>query len=237
LPSLAVLIPVLGRPQNVAPLVESLDLSVERERGEGWDIWTVFVCSHGDHDEIAAVVELGLVPLFHGGSYAAKINYAASCVPCDWYLTAADDLRFHNGWLRAAIDRHIETGALVIGTNDLHNPSVVRGHYATHLLIHRDYVERGTIDEPGKIFCELYRHNCVDTEAVETAKVRQQFAFASLSHVEHLHPIFKGAPDDDTYRLGREHHLADKRLLAERRRLWTRTGVERRRLRLVPQRR
>jgi glycosyltransferase involved in cell wall biosynthesis len=235
--SLAVLIPVLNRPQNVAPLVESLDLSVERERGEGWDIEVVFVCDFFDYAEIEAVLETGNPPLLFTGSYAAKINHAVDLADADWYLTAADDLRFHNGWLRAAIDKHIETGALVIGTNDLHNPSVVRGYYATHLLIHRDYVARGTIDEPGKIFCELYRHNCVDTEAVETAKVRQQFAFASHSHVEHLHPIFKGAPDDATYRLGREHHREDKILLAKRRRLWTRTGVERRRLRLVPQRR
>jgi hypothetical protein len=171
------------------------------------------------------------------GGYARKVNQAADAIMADWYLTGADDLRFHPGWLRAAIDRHAKTGALVIGTNDLHNPSVVRGMYATHLLVHRDYMARGTWDEPGKILHEGYHHNCVDTELVETAKVRGTYAFARESHIEHLHPIFKGAPDDSTYRLGRAHHAEDKALLRERRKMWTRTPADRRRLHSAASRR
>lgn len=236
--SLAALIPVLNRPHRVAPLLESFDESVAVERAEGWDIEAVFVCSFGDMAETEAVRACGIEPLFSDANYSGKINYAVTQRHwSDWYLTGADDLKFHPGWLRAAINRHIKTGALVIGTNDLHNPSVIRGLYATHLLVHRDYMLRGTIDEPGKILHEGYRHNCCDTELVETAKVRGQFAFARDSHVEHLHPIFKGAPDDATYRLGREHHRADKLLLAERRKLWTRTASDRRRLRASTSRR
>jgi hypothetical protein len=229
--SVAVLIPVLGRPHRVAPLVESLNLSVEQERSEGWIVRTVFVCTPGDDAEIAAVRAHEDELLFYDGGYAAKCNHATRMVDADWYLTAADDLRFHPGWLSAAIDVHEKTGAPVVGTNDLHNPSVISGLYATHLLVHRNYLERGTIDEPGLLMHEGYDHNCVDTELVETAKSRGMFAFAKDSRVEHLHPIWKGAPDDATYRKGRERHVQDRRLLAVRRRLWTSTAVQRRRLR------
>jgi hypothetical protein len=222
---------VLDRPANVKPLVESLNLSVEAERSEGWAVRAVFVCTLGDDAEIAAVRAQEVELLFHDGGYAAKCNHATRLVDVDWYLTAADDLKFHLGWLRAAISAHIRTGALVVGTNDMHNPSVVNGFYATHLLVHRDYVERGTIDKPGVLMHEGYDHNCVDTELVETAKSRGMFAFAGDARVEHLHPIWKGAPDDATYRRGRENHAADRRLLAVRRRLWTSTAVQRRRLR------
>jgi hypothetical protein len=235
--SLAALIPVLARPQNVAPLVESFDASVATERAAGWDVWLTFVCSPGDDAELAEVRAHGFDPLIVDGGYAKKINRGPSYAPADWYLTGADDLRFHEGWLTAAMRRHTKTGAHVIGTNDLHNPAVVRGLYATHLLVHRDYMARGTIDEPGKILHEGYHHNCPDTELVETAKVRGEYAFARDSHVEHLHPIFKGAPDDSTYRLGRKHHAMDKVLLRERRKLWTRTSGERRRLHSAASRR
>ncbi len=241
MPSVAIIIPVLDRPQRVKPLVENLDLSVAHERAEGWDARIVFVCSLVDLAELTAVHAAGHLPLVAEwapgeGDYAKKINLAASVCDSDWYLTGADDLRFHPGWLRAAVDQHIRSGALVIGTNDLHNPSVVRGLYATHSLVHRDYVKTGTIDEPGKILHEGYSHNCCDTELVETAKSRGTFAFARDSHVEHLHHIFRGAPDDATYAKGRANHRADKQRLAARRVLWTRTAVERRRVRLAPRR-
>ncbi len=238
MPSVAVIIPVLDRPQRVKPLLHDLELSLAHERAEGWDARIVFVCSLDDFEQLAAVHAAGHLPLVAewepgAGDYARKINLAASVCDADWYFTGADDLRFHVGWLRAAIDKHISSGALVVGTNDLHNPSVVRGMYATHSLVHHEYVKTGTIDEPGKILHEGYSHNCCDTEMVETAKARGTFVFAADSRVEHLHPTFRGAPDDATYAKGREHHKADKLRLAGRRVMWTRTAVERRRVRLA----
>lgn len=237
-PDCAVLVPVLKRPHLVKPLIDALERSVVQERLEGWHVELVFVCTPGDRKQIAAVRLAGLEPLVvawpaGAGDYARKINHAASACDATWLLTGADDLRFHSGWLRACVSRHIETGALVIGTNDLHNPTVVRGITATHLLVHRDYLARGTIDEPGRIFHEGYDHNCVDSEAVETAKVRGMFAFARDAHVEHLHHSFRQAPDDATYRKGRALHRQDRVLFAKRRRLWSGTAVERRRLRSV----
>lgn len=227
--SVAVLVPVLNRPQLVAGLVESLDGSVAHERGEGWQVEVVFVCSPNDHVEIAAVQKMELDPLVAQwppgpGDYARKINHAARYaigeLGVTWVFTGADDLRFHPGWLAASVRRHVRTGALVVGTNDLGNPYVMRGLYATHLFVHREWVARGTVDEPGLVFHEGYDHNCVDTELVETAKARRQFAFARDAHVEHLHPSWKKAVDDATYRKGRKNHHADRQLLNQRRPLW-----------------
>ncbi len=237
MPSVLVIVPVLDRPQRVAPLFDSLMLSVAHERATGVDVQVSFVCSPDDLAEREALHAVDapflIVPWQPAaGDYARKINYATDVDQCDWYFTGADDLRFHPGWLTECLKLHAHTGRQVIGTNDMHNPSVVRGMYATHSLVHREYVERGTVDQPGKLLHEGYSHNCCDTEMVETAKARGQFAFAHMAHVEHLHPIFRGAPDDATYAKGREHHRADKVILAERRKLWTRTAVERRRVRL-----
>lgn len=157
--TVSVLIPVLNRPRFVRPLLDSLQASITAETRDGWQVWPVFICSPEDEPEIREVRHQGLEPLIAEwpagpGDYARKINLAAARNDHDatWFLTAADDLRFHPGWLRAAISRHIRTGALVIGTNDLSNPYVMRGLYATHLLVHRDWVRLGTIDEPGLIF-------------------------------------------------------------------------------------
>lgn len=239
LPSLAVLVPVLARPQNVAPLVASLNASVARERAEGWDVRIVFVCSPGDDAEIRAVRARGFEPLIledtGRGQYAKKINHAVSVVDADWYLTGADDVRFEPGWLRAAIDMHIRTGALVIGTNDLANPTVIRGDHATHSLVHRDYLVFGSIDEPGELLRTVYDHNSVDCEFVETAKYRGQFAHAAGSVVAHMHPTFdRSIVRDATYRKGLRGATADKRLFRSRQHLWGHrklTAVERRRLR------
>ncbi len=230
--------PVLDRPAAVAPLVASLDESVLRDRRAGWKVELVFVCSPEDRAEIAAVRACDLQPLIvpwpaGPGDYARKINHAARTFDTAWVFTAADDLRFHPGWLSACIKRHVRTGCRVIGTNDLGNPYVMRGMYATHLLVHREYVERGTIDEPGVIFHEGYDHNCVDTELVETAKIRREFAFAKDAHVEHLHPSWKKGTEDATYRKGRAHHADDRQLLNHRRALWRPAGPRHRRLKAV----
>ena len=225
--TLAALIPVLGRPRNVAPLVRSFFSSVEDE-WTGADL--VFVCTPGDDEQIAAVRAVGFEPIVVSwkagpGDYARKINHAVALTDAAWLFTGADDLRFHPGWLHAAISVHIRTGALVVGTNDLHNASVRSGQYATHLLVHRSYLDRAVVDEPGKLFHEGYDHNCVDTELVETAKANGVWAFAKDSHVEHLHPVFRLAQDDATYRKGRKDHMADKQLLQKRRHLWKRRRV------------
>lgn len=223
--SVACIFPVLGRPGRVAPLLASLEESTAAERADGWRVRPVFVCSAGDTAEISAVRDTGAEHLIltrpGRAEYPRKINIAAHFTTDPWLLLGADDLRFHDGWLQAALDVHEATGALVVGTNDLVNQAVVRGEHATHSLVHRTYVELGTIDEPGIVLHEGYDHNSCDVEFTQTAIARGMWAFAERSRVQHLHPIFdRSVQRDATYNKGIRYAVADKRLCEARRRLW-----------------
>ncbi len=220
--SIAIIVPVLGRPHRVAPLLESLRASDE----PGIDTHPVFVCSAGDNAQIEAVRRAALEPLVLSPpgkcEYARKINLAVTSTDEEWLFLGADDLNFHPGWARAALDLHAQTGKLVIGTNDIGNPTVIRGDHATHSLVHRDYVKLGTIDDPTRLLHEGYDHNAVDVEFVGTAKARDQFAFCASSVVEHLHRLWGKAPMDRVYAKGMRNAVQDRRLYARRRVLWER---------------
>lgn len=234
--TITILAPVLDRPHRVRSIVQSL---------EGTAAFTsmriVFLCSPEDWDERKAIldvedewksdgqslkVESVIVPWEPGpGDYARKINHGsvrARAAGSRFVLLAADDLHFHPGWAERALATYLETGACVIGTNDLGNTRVTSGNHATHPLVHLDYLECGTIDEPdcGRLLAEVYHHNFVDTEFIETAKIRGTFVAALDSHVEHIHHLWGKAPDDETYRIGSRTFPADQVLFARRRQLW-----------------
>lgn len=226
--TIAVLIPVLRRPHRVQPLLDSLTAS-EREH----DLVPLFIANRSDQAQRDAVrdadpddlpLELVVVPWQPGrGDYARKMNRGwkrALELGCDWALLAADDLHFRPGWAEAALDVAELTEACVIGTNDLGNRKVMRGEHATHPLVHRDYAECGTIDDPTRLVHEGYWHNWVDTELVGTAHARGTFAPALDSVVEHLHHLWGKAQDDDVYAIGRAHYEDDRRLYESRRPLW-----------------
>jgi len=90
-------------------------------------------------------------------------------------------------------------------------------------MVHRDYVEMGTIDEPGKVLHEGYHHQFCDNELVETAVSRGQFVFSRRSKVEHRHPIWRTAEMDPTYTKGLNpvNAKADQLHYLSRRPLWT----------------
>ena len=214
-----ILIPVLGRPRNAQPVVDSI-----------WSVTAVprtiiFLCSRGDDEQINACKRTGaIVKLVDGGDseYARKMNLGVHLdfTKHEWAFLGADDLRFHPRWDTAALAIAEETSKRVIGTNDLGNATVMKGLHSTHSLVHKSYALDGTIDEPGKLFHEGYHHNYCDTEFCETAMSRGEFAFARDSHVEHLHPFWGKGADDGIYEKGRKHYHSDGRLYARRRRLW-----------------
>ena len=224
--SIAVLTPVLGRPHRIAPLLASLEAVAERDLPTS----PFFLCSPGDLDVIDAVLAAGeqpyIVPWKPGrGDYARKVNWGAPravSMGFDWFLLAADDVHYHPGWARAALAAHEETGALVIGTNDLGNPDVMAGKYATHPLVHRDYLAWGTADDPAGrlLYHPSYWHEGCDAEFAATARSRGTFAFAAGSIVEHLHPVWGKGEDDAVYARIREHVEEDRALYRQRKPLW-----------------
>lgn len=214
---LTVIIPMLGRPHRVDPLLESLHATC--------DARAVFAVSPDDTAVQEAIDRAGAeritVPWRPLGDYARKIQAGINATSEPLIFTAADDLRFHPGWFEAAA-AYVSDTTGVVGTNDLVSPRVLRGQHATHFLVARWYVALGTIDEPGVLMHHGYHHEFVDDELVGTAKRRGAWAFAGDSHVEHLHPLYHPeARWDPQYSLMRQRQEASGPHFRERRRLWT----------------
>jgi hypothetical protein len=214
---LAILVPMLGRPHHVVPLLTSIDATVPGAR-------VLFLCTPGDRDVISEIDAAGrervLVPRIPDGDYARKINLGYRQTTEPLLFTGASDLNFCPRWFEAARAR-LEPGIGVVGTNDLGSPRVKAGKHSTHSLVTREYADvHGLIDKPGAILHEGYHHFYVDDELVATARHRGAWAMASSSRVEHLHPYWNKAPRDKTYNLGCQKSQQDQAKFEARRHLW-----------------
>lgn len=223
--AIAVLVPVLNRPQNAQLLVDSLAASEPDA-----ELW--FLCSPGDQAEITACELTGMPTLVMDwpagpGDFARKTNRGFAITRAPFVLCAADDLRFHSGWDRAALAVAQEFDVGVVGTNDLGNGAVIAGRHSTHPLVARCYIDQlgGYVDGEGHVYFDGYDHQFVDTELVETAKARGCYAHVHDSRVEHLHPFWGKGAQDATYRKGLAASAADRRLFESRRHLWERLAV------------
>lgn len=218
--SVAIIVPVLRRPRNALPFMQSLSLTTD----------DVAVYAVADADDIAtreAWIEVGATIVDSTGiSFPCKVNdgYRATTEP--WLFIVGDDVRFHMGWKQIALQRAEETGCQVIGTNDLTNPRVTAGQHATHFFIYRNYIDTfgASLDGPGIVCHEGYRHWYVDDEIVGLAQQRRTFFSALDSIVEHIHPAVGKAERDDVYHLGESKAVEDGALFNERRRIYGLVG-------------
>jgi hypothetical protein len=208
----AVIVPVLDRPQNAEPFMASLRASTGLA-----DVYAVI----GPDDTVsldAWQAQGAKVLEASGESFAVKVNEAFRATTEPFVFVTGDDVRFYPGWLDHA--QHVAElhQAHVIGTNDLGNPRVVSGDHGTYLLIRRSYVDEqgASWDGLGAVCHEGYGHWYVDDEIVTAAKQRGVWASALGSVVEHLHPLWGKAEDDDTYRKGQASQAADYRLFRKR---------------------
>lgn len=208
-----VIVPVLHRPQNVRPLLETLRASTGL--ATAW-----FVCEPGDKEVMDLVRSNGGRVLQRAGTFAEKVNYAYGTVglKAPWIFLTGDDVLFQPGWLDHALCVAKEYGADVIGTNDLGNPRVTAGDHAVHMLIRRSYIDEqgASWDGPGVVGHEGYGHMFVDDEIVTAAKQRGVWQMALGSIVEHMHPLWEKGAWDETYVKGNETAEADKALFHER---------------------
>lgn len=210
-----VIVPVLHRPQNVKPFLESLRASTGLARA-----W--FVCEEGDEVEADEVRRFGGDVLFCSGSFATKANFAfdrlSACSDAAWVFLAGDDVRFRPGWLDQLFEVARRYGAKVVGSNDLANPRVMRGEHATHMMVERAYVDEqgASWDGPGVLCHEGYHHWFVDDELVTVAKQRGVFQVALGSEVEHVHPMTGKAENDAIYDLGASRAADDEKLFKAR---------------------
>lgn len=216
----AVIVPVLRRPQNAKPFMESLRAST--------GLAHVYAMCSEESDSIAWCKAGADVVLTNEKkvSFAEKVNlgYRHERQFPDqrgrepWIFLVGDDVRFHPGWLDHAQLVARNTGAQVIGTNDLGNERVMSGEHATHMMIAREYIEQqgASWDGPGVVCHEGYRHWFVDDELITVAKQRGTFAPALASIVEHLHPIWGKADNDDTYERGQRYAERDEATFRKR---------------------
>lgn len=230
--AILIVIPVLNRPHRAAKVVDSI------RRSTDVPYRIAFVCTIGDHDQIqvsyAALGDgftdgddlvLQILPNDRG-DYAKKINTAYREIDADdehdYVFLGADDLEFQDGWASEALRVAEETGAGVVGTNDLANSMVTAGLHSTHSLVRRSYIDEcgGYVGGQGKVYFEGYRHNQVDVELVQTAMQRGCYAHAHNSRVKHQHPLWRTAEWDPTYRKAMEGVDEDRRLYERRRPLW-----------------
>ena len=211
--SLAILVPVLRRPQNVTPLLDSIAATTPRPYR------VLFLCDPGDVSQQDAIARDGGWMLSPGGSYAHKINIGVRATDEPLILLGADDIRPRGGWFEAATVA-MTGGVEVVGLNDL-IPRPARPSHATHFLMTREAAMLSCAGgEPGPL-CEQYLHFRSDDELIATATQRGIYTYAPDAVVEHLHPMCGTAPDDDTYRKGRASARIDGRRFAERMHLWT----------------
>lgn len=213
--SVVLLIPVLDRPRNVEPLLDTIEF--------GGGHRAVFLSSPGDVAEQTELSRCGAewleVPFAPAdGDYARKINWGVTQTTEEWVFLAADDLLFHEGWFDKAM-AHVRAKHGVVGTNDLGQPRSIAGTHSTHTLVRRAYIEKyGTVDEKGKVLCELYPHEFCDDELVATAKRRGAWVHAGDSIVEHLHPHWGKAPTDYLYDRFDDRMRRGRRIWDQRRR-------------------
>lgn len=218
-----VIVPVLNRPQNAQPLVDSI------QKATTVPFTITFMCSPGDLEEQAACIHttanVRTVDWEPGpGDASRKWNLGYTMGHHPFVLIAADDLEFEPGWDVAVLKQADRSGAGVIGTNDQANPLVIRGKHSTHPVVRRTYIDTvgGTWhDGPGTVFHLGYSHQFVETELVNAAMQRKEWAFAMTSIVRHMHPIYphrgrNKTPMDDTYKIAMADGRADALLYKER---------------------
>ncbi len=108
----------------------------------------------------------------------------------------------------------------MIGTNDaipprVKNPKVGRGTHADHFFVRRAYVDEygSSLDGPGVLAPEEYRHWYVDEEICRLARARGVFSPCLESIVEHMHPGYDGLETarlaDPTYMIAVQHSEDD----------------------------
>jgi hypothetical protein len=213
---LVILLPMLGRPQHVAPLLDTIGETVP-------NAMTLFLCSPHDWAVIDEIKQADRtyseVPYYPIGDYARKINRGVSLTTHPLIFLGASDLAFHPDWFERAVE-HLHPGIGVVGTNDLGNERVIAGEHSTHSLVTRQYASLGTVDAPAKLLHDGYHHEFVDDEFIETARSRNAFEMAPDSIVEHLHPNWGKGEPDPLYSQQQRRMAYGHRLYMHRRRLW-----------------
>jgi len=206
----SVIIPSLGRPEQIKRCVERLAETVQ-----GYVVETVVVFEGDDPataEAARSVPGVIVVENTTGLGAAAGWNEGSKHASGDALVMLGDDAWFHDGWLEAALQALEKIGGSgMVGFNDGHTSGET--HSAHHLLT-RDYI----IEYQGGCFIiPDYYSQYFDLEAVARAQRADKYIWASDSLVEHKHWVFGTAVKDATYRIGSDHMNSDRDIFQRRR--------------------
>lgn len=192
----SVVIPSRDRPKRLRECIEQLQLVSPQ-------VEIVVVADIGD-DKTASVAEnLGceLVISDRPDGPVHCWNIGAAAASGDAFVLGADDLKFHEGWLEAALYGLAGLGFVgLVAFNDL---SPQAGKLATHYLISKSYAAN---EWGGVIAIPSYYQHFIDTEATMRAKRDECFYYAEDAVVEHMHWMWDKADNDEIYKRGQEHY-------------------------------
>jgi hypothetical protein len=207
----AVLIPTLGRARQAsANICELMALAVPA----GVEMLVIAAAAEKDTETLWTLrplvdsigIELVIRP-GDGGTAADGWNLAyrrAHFLYADWFVLGADDIRFRDGWLAAAL-AVIGRKTLVVGLNDGDHTDLTA--YAPHYMAHWKFTESVL---GGRMVPEGYRAWWFDREVCERAQDLDAYEPAWAAYAEHWHPDWGLAKMDETYRSGESHHDADR---------------------------
>jgi glycosyltransferase involved in cell wall biosynthesis len=217
---ISIIVPTLGRPQALAPLIYSIRTTTPRDHYE-----IVFVLDHGDIKSHQALrsFQHDIRVVSASGTYPQKINHGYDESVGDLILPTADDVRFHSDWYELTVEEFGTNWVCVLGTNDL-SPATEDGEHVTMPIVRRSYIEDpgAVLGERGSVFNEAYHHNFVETELWQLARYRKVTRWSKEIVIEHLHPDWGKREEDATDQKGmRSNFDEDAALFYERAAAWT----------------
>jgi len=201
-----VVIPSRERPDRLRKCVEQLQLvSPEVE----------IVVVADDDDEATALVakDMGCVLVVNSLPLGPVHcwNLGAAVATGEAFVLGADDIKFHEGWLQAALVGLAKLNWCgLVAFNDL---SPQAGNLATHYLISKNYAAN---DWGGVLAIPSYYQYFCDNEATVRAQRDSCFYYAEDAVVEHLHWMWGKSEGDTTYERGQPHYDEGKEIFEER---------------------
>ncbi len=212
----AVLCPVMQRPQNVEPLVDSFRASND---GTATLYFIVDMDDEAERHALSSYIDDEDVQVLfstRGRTFAAKLNVGHAATDADFVFVVGDDCEFTPGWLDAA--RKLSDRYDIIGTNDappgqILNQEVAAGRHADHFFVRRSYIDDvgACLEGPGVLAPEAYNHFYTDKEIISLARARGVFTPCLASVVIHHRMVSQEAAEQDVaYRRAAEHMDADR---------------------------
>ena len=190
--TVTVLLPSRGRPTQLRACITGLLASVGHQ-----GVQVVVILDASDPASLEAVQDLPVLVVNTGRDFTTaveKYNLGYPFARGEWIVGGADDLIWRAGWLEAALATDNDG---FIGFDDGY---VRKTGFATHGMVRREVVTRCLA---GYFALPWYKSWYGDFESrARLARGGVRYVIAMDALVEHRHPIWGTASDDETYRLG-----------------------------------